>query len=210
MSEPATEMFETVDVKKEPKVKPPREMSQAAISAFFYGSLQLLFTSISATVVLVLAEIMKSLQTVMPTSVNGTTTNPANGVSGGTGSLDVAGLIQMVKELGTASGNSVANNPTTIPAVPAVPPTVAVPNTSTIPGMPNLSGLMPQSTPHEIVPLEVLVILLASGFGILGLITAVVAFRATSKGKSGRGLAVTGFMSGLLSLAIAFGVAWIV
>lgn len=181
MSEPATEMFETVSVKKETKVKPAREMSQAAITSFFYGTLQLLFTSISSALVLVL---MYGIKVATAASASPT------GASGGT---DTANLAEIQKMIGGT-----------------VPSAAAPPEPSAIPGMPNLSGLTAPSTPHQIVPLEVLVILLTNGFGILSLITAVVAFRATSKGKSGRGLAVTGFISSFISFVIAFGVAWII
>jgi hypothetical protein len=56
MSEPATEMFDTVRDQKESQPRPPREMSQAAIASFLYGTLQLLFTAIGSAVAVTLMQ----------------------------------------------------------------------------------------------------------------------------------------------------------
>jgi hypothetical protein len=190
MSEPVTEPIDAVNV-KEPQPKPARELSQAAIASFFYGTLQLLVTSIGAGLVFVLAQMMKSFQSAAPTTgLTGT---------GGTDTIDLAELEKTMKELGMTDPQPVPTTPT----APDMP--VTVPDSSTIPGLPSVFSL--EGTPFQITGLEILLVLLMNGFGLLGLISAFIAFGAASTGKSGRGLAITGLVSSTLSFIIAFMVA---
>jgi hypothetical protein len=195
MSEPVTEPIDTANL-NEPEPKPARELSQAAIASFFYGTLQLLTTSIGAGLVFVLAQMMKAFQSAAPTGVTG-----IPGTTG-TDTVDLAEVEKMMKELGITDPSAVPVAPTT-PDMPA-----AVPDSSTIPGMP--SGFSPEGAPFQITGVEILLVLLMNGFGLLGLITAFIAFEAVSKGKSGRGLAITGLVSSTLSFVIAFMVAAVV
>lgn len=188
MSEPQTELIDTVTVQPEKQPKPAREMSQAAIASFFYGTLQLLSTMIGSALVVVIAQSMKAFQSAM-------TTDPT-GVIGGTDTPDLAEMQKMIEELGI-----------TDPSIPAPPATGATPDATTVPAMPSIPGFSMEATPNAIVTHEVLIILLTHGFGIFGLFTAFIAFGAASKGKSGRGLAVTGLISSFLSFVIAFMVA---
>jgi hypothetical protein len=180
MSEPATEMFDTVSVQKGQQPKPPREISQASIASFLYGTLQLLFTSISSALVLALMQGMEAFESAM--------SGPTGG-NGGTDTPDLADMQKMIEELGIADPTS--PNPPTVPAIPVQ----------------ESSGFSFESTPSQIVTTEFFAILLTQGFGLLGLLTAFIAFGAVSKGKSGRGLAITGLMSSFLSFVIAFMVA---
>jgi hypothetical protein len=180
MSEPATEMFDTVSVQKGQQPKPPREISQAAIASFLYGTLQLLFTSISSALVLALMQGMEAFESAM--------SGPTGG-NGGTDTPDLADMQKMIEELGIADPTS--PNPPTVPAIPVQ----------------ESSGFSFESTPSQIVTTEFFAVLLTHGFGLLGLLTAFIAFGAVSKGKSGRGLAITGLMSSFLSFVIAFMVA---
>lgn len=184
MSEPATEMFDAVITQKEQPPKPPREMSQAAITSFFYGTLQLLFTSIASALVFALMQGMKAFESAL--------SGPADS-NEGTDTLNLADMQKMIEEMGMTD--------------PALSP--AAPNPSTVPALPvqGGSGFPFDSTPSQIVPMEFFAILLTHGFGLLGLLTAFVAFGAVSKGKTGRGLAITGLFSSFLSFVIAFIVA---
>lgn len=181
MSEPATEMFDTVSTQKEQPPKPPREMSQAAITSFFYGTLQLLFTSIASALVFALMQGMKAFESALSV--------PA----GGADTPDLTDMQKMIEQMGITD--------------PALSP--AVPDPSTVPALPvqRGSGFSLESSPSQIIPMEFFAILLTHGFGLLGLLTACVAFGAVSKGKSGRGLAITGLLSSFLSFVIAFMVA---
>lgn len=174
MSEPATEMLDTVSDQKEFQPKPPREMSQAAIASFLYGTLQLLFTAIGSAVAMTLMQGMKAFESAMSGST---------GSNAGTNSKDVADVQKMIEELGIASPT-----PSSVPVAPTQ----------------GISGFSFESTPSQIAPMEFLIILLTHGFGLLGLLTAFIAFSAVAKGKSGRGLAITGLVSSLLSFVIAF------
>lgn len=180
MSESSTEGFGKPAGKE--TIKPPREMSQAAIASFFYGTLQFLFTVVSSVLVLMLMQAMKLFQ---PSSISG--------ANNGTDTNDVADVQKIIEELGI-TGPSL--NPTLSPASPLPTPTT---NGGT--------GFSLDPSPSQIVPLEFLVILLTNSFGILGLITAVIALKAATKGKSGRGLAITGLVSCFFSFGIAFMVA---
>lgn len=190
--EPETEMLDTVTVQQEKPVKPVREISQAAIASFFYGTLQLMATMIGSVLVLVLSQSMKAFQSTVPTG--------STGVSGGTDTVDLAELQKMMEELNAA-------DPSLIPVTPdlttVVPDISTVPTMPTVPTTPSIPGFSMEGTPNAIVTHEFFLIFLTQGFGIFGLLTAFIAFGAVSKGKSGLGLAVTGLISSALSVFIA-------
>lgn len=188
MSEPQTELIDTVVVQPEKQSKPAREMSQAAIASFFYGTLQLLSTMIGSALVIVIAQSMKAFQSAMPTGLDGS--------SEGTETPDLAEMQKMIEELGIVD-----------PSLPTSPPTGTTPDVTAVPAMPTVPGFSMEATPNAIVTHEFLTILLTHGFGLLGLFTAFIAFGAASNGKNGRGLAVTGLVSSFLSFFIAFMVA---
>lgn len=184
MSEPATEMFDTVSVQKGQQPKPPREISQASIASFLYGTLQLLFTSISSALLVALMQGMEAFESAM---------SGPTGDNGGTDTSDLADMQKMIEELGMADPTLNPTSPTS-PIVPAIPVQESL-------------GFSFDSTPSQIVTTEFFAILLTHGFGLLGFLAAFIAFGAVSKGKSGRGLAITGLMSSFLSFVIAFMVA---
>lgn len=181
--------------------KPPREISQAAIASFFYGTLQLLLTSVGSVMILIMGQTMKTFQSSVssPTGLTGLT---------GTGETptaeQLAEMQKMMEELGITDPSATPIDPYVMPPVdPTIGPTLDTPNP------PDITSFFPTytSTNSQIVPMEFLFILVTHGFGLLALITAFVAFGAVEKGKSGRGLAITGLISGFISFSIAFMIA---
>lgn len=171
--------------------KPSREISQASIASFFYGTLQLLFTTVGAALLII---VQQSMQAFQPTSSPDLT--DLTGVGGET-ATQLAEMEKLLDELGITDPSAPPTDPSLIPPTdPVITPT---PITS-----PELTGLPIEASPTEIVPTEILIVLLANGFGFLGLITAFIAFRAITKGKIGKGLALTGLFSSLLSYGLGF------
>ena len=195
--EPATEIITVAD-QPVPPLKPVREISQAAIASFFYGTLQLLTTMIGAVIVVALTQSMKAFQSPMPAG--------SNGVSEGTDTADLAELQKMMEEL-QAADPSLIPAPTTPPVTPDISTIPQMPTVPTTPAMPSIPGFKMEGTPDAIVTHEFFLIFLTQGFGLMGLLTASIAISAVMKGKSGLGLAVTGLVSSALSLFIAFIVA---
>lgn len=199
-NQPVTEPFEPEKpVEVEPtdlqgQMKPPkpsREISQAAIASFFYGTLQLLFTSVGAALLIIVQQSMQAFQPAASPDLTDLT-----GVGGET-ATQLAEMEKLLDELGITDPAAPPTDPSLIP--PADPTIIPTPTTS-----PELTGFPLESTPSQIIPTEVLVVLLTNGFGFLGLITAFIAFRAIAKGKSGKGLALTGLFSSLLSYGLGF------
>jgi hypothetical protein len=192
-SEPTTEPIDTGRMHQKEQAKPPappREMSQAAVAAFFYGTLQLLCTLIGSGFILILGQLAASVKSSDLAGLAGTE---------GTDTADLAEMQKMIEELSAA-------DPSLIPA--PTPPTVlpdisTVPITPSAPALPNIPGFSMEATPDAIVTQEFFLIFLTQGFAILGILTACIAFEAASKGKSGVGLAVTGLISSALSIFIA-------
>ena len=181
MSAPETEMFDAIEVTQAKPAKLPREMSQAAIMSFFYGTLQLLLTAVGSALVVIVTQGMKAFGSALSGTAN---------TRGGADINDIAEVQKMLEELGITDPSL---NPTLSPTSPLP--------SSTSNGQ---IGFPLDSSPSQIVPFEFLVILLTNSFGILGLITAVIALRAVTKGKSGKGLAITGLVSCFFSFGIAF------
>lgn len=190
MSDLLTEPMPTVTSEVGPPHTIPREMSQTAIVAFFYGTLQLLFTSILAGLILIGVQLSKSLQQLTSPDIAGIDKGSVPGA-------DADQLVQIVEELGVIDP-SLATAPLPVPdTIPAIG------DTSTLP-------FLPVASPQEIVPLELLAVVFLNGFGFAGLIVMIVAFRATSRAKNGRGLVWVAFASILLSLGISLSVAFLV
>ena len=177
-----------------PSSPPARELAQTSIASFLYGTLQLLATSIGAALVFGLAQVVAAFTAATSAA------NPANPrTPQGTDITDLAGMQDLLKSL--------SNDPNAPVSMTVTPPDVS----TGIPGMPDLSGLMPTFTPGVITPFDILIVLGTSTFGLLSILTAFITFAATSKGrKTGRGLAVSGVISSILSLGIAFVVAYLV
>jgi hypothetical protein len=180
MSAPETEIFDAVEVKQDKPAKPPREMSQAAIMSFFYGTLQLLLTAVGSVLVVLLMQGMKAF---------GSALSAPTDSKEGMDNSDLADVQKMIEELGITD------------------PSLTQQGAPSSSGVPVGVGMPFESSPSHIMPMELLVILLTHGFGIFGVITAIISFSAIRKGKAGSGLAVTGLISSFLSFIIAFTVA---
>lgn len=156
--------------------RPPRELSQAAVASFIYGTLQLILTLIGGAAVLAYNEFTKTITAL-------TSHSPViPGLPEGT---DIEEITKQINEM---SGLEV--------------PTAPIPDPASS-GVPDLSQFTPTASPNEIVPFEFLAILVTNVFGVLGIITVIFAFIAIGKGKSGNGLAVAGFMSSGLALILS-------
>ena len=190
-----THLVPVMEQQEQPVVlenKPAREMSQAAIASFFYGTLQLLVTTLGSVLAVAFFGAMKSLTPATTQSAQGT---------------DIANAEELQKMIDTLETLD-PENPIDISSIPiesSPPDDPALIGPTAPPETNPLIPFMPEGSANEIIPFEVLVILGCSGFALLSIITALVAFRATGKGgnKTGRGLALTGLISSLASLGIA-------
>lgn len=155
---------------------PARELSQASVASFIYGTLQLILTLIGGAVIIAYSKVNESFTALVSPNIES--------VPEGT---DIEGTVQQITELTDMLGID----------------TPDIPTSTGLPATPDLSPFTPQSSVAEITSYEWIAILVTSPFGILGILTAIFAFMAIAKGKHGNGLAVTGFMSSGISLILA-------